>query len=253
MKIAILRVPSAATPRPGCGPRRRRAGIRSRCSTPCASRSTSPARSRTCSSALHYDAILPRIGNSVTYSAPPSRQFEQMDVYTPNTANGIANFREISCAPVRFSRATTSVCRRPPSCATAPTSSRRLSVSAALRSSSNPSGGHARHRGHPRALDQGGRSDHRDPAKQSRQNVLIQRFVIESKARYPGARRRGPAGRRHGRTLEVMSFAPMSTGVVRPRRLRLILPMRRRRCARRRSWGCESPGWTCSKARTAHW
>jgi len=40
----------------------------------------------------HYDAILPRIGNSITYfGTAVVRQFEQMDVYTPNTANGITN------------------------------------------------------------------------------------------------------------------------------------------------------------------
>ena len=39
-----------------------------------------------------YDAILPRIGASITYFGTALvRQFEQMDVYTPNTANGIAN------------------------------------------------------------------------------------------------------------------------------------------------------------------
>lgn len=42
-----------------------------------------------------YDAILPRIGNSITYfGTAVVRQFEQMDVYTPNTANGIANSRD---------------------------------------------------------------------------------------------------------------------------------------------------------------
>jgi len=42
-----------------------------------------------------YDAILPRIGNSVTYfGTAVVRQFEQMDVYTPNTANGISNSRD---------------------------------------------------------------------------------------------------------------------------------------------------------------
>lgn len=43
----------------------------------------------------HYDAILPRIGNSITYfGTAVVRQFEQMDVYTPNTSNGIANSRD---------------------------------------------------------------------------------------------------------------------------------------------------------------
>ncbi|TQK68391.1 SSU ribosomal protein S6P modification protein [Nocardioides sp. SLBN-35] len=42
-----------------------------------------------------YDAVLPRIGNSITYfGTAVVRQFEQMDVYTPNTANGIANSRD---------------------------------------------------------------------------------------------------------------------------------------------------------------
>ncbi len=43
----------------------------------------------------HYDAIIPRIGPSVTfYGMAVVRQFEQMDVYTPITANGIANSRD---------------------------------------------------------------------------------------------------------------------------------------------------------------
>jgi ribosomal protein S6--L-glutamate ligase len=42
-----------------------------------------------------YDAVLPRIGATVTYfGTAVVRQFEQMDVYTPNTANGIANARD---------------------------------------------------------------------------------------------------------------------------------------------------------------
>lgn len=42
-----------------------------------------------------YDAVLPRIGASITYfGMAVVRQFEQMDVYTPNTANGIANSRD---------------------------------------------------------------------------------------------------------------------------------------------------------------
>ena len=42
-----------------------------------------------------YDAIVPRIGSSITYfGTAVVRQFEQMDVYTPNTAHGIANARD---------------------------------------------------------------------------------------------------------------------------------------------------------------
>ena len=43
----------------------------------------------------HYDAVLPRIGNSITYfGTAVVRQFEQMDVYTPSTSWGIANSRD---------------------------------------------------------------------------------------------------------------------------------------------------------------
>ena len=43
----------------------------------------------------HYDAVLPRIGASITfYGLAVVRQFEQMDTYTPNTASGIANSRD---------------------------------------------------------------------------------------------------------------------------------------------------------------
>ena len=39
--------------------------------------------------------MLPRIGNSITYfGTAVVRQFEQMDVYTPNTGYGIANSRD---------------------------------------------------------------------------------------------------------------------------------------------------------------
>jgi ribosomal protein S6--L-glutamate ligase len=43
----------------------------------------------------HYDAVMPRIGNSITYyGTAVVRQFEQMDVYTPNTSGGITNSRD---------------------------------------------------------------------------------------------------------------------------------------------------------------
>lgn len=42
-----------------------------------------------------YDAILPRIGTSITYFGTALvRQFEQMGVYTPNTSDGISNSRD---------------------------------------------------------------------------------------------------------------------------------------------------------------
>jgi ribosomal protein S6--L-glutamate ligase len=43
----------------------------------------------------HYDAVIPRIGASITYfGTAVVRQFEQLDVYTPSSANGIANSRD---------------------------------------------------------------------------------------------------------------------------------------------------------------
>lgn len=42
-----------------------------------------------------YDAVLPRIGASITFfGLAVVRQMEQMDVYTPNTSSGIANSRD---------------------------------------------------------------------------------------------------------------------------------------------------------------
>ena len=42
-----------------------------------------------------YASILPRVGNSITYfGTAVVRQFEQMDVCTPNTAHGISNARD---------------------------------------------------------------------------------------------------------------------------------------------------------------
>ena len=42
-----------------------------------------------------YDAVLPRVAASITYyGTAVVRQFEQMDVYTPNTAAGISNSRD---------------------------------------------------------------------------------------------------------------------------------------------------------------
>ena len=42
-----------------------------------------------------YDAILPRIGASITYfGTAVVRQFQQMDIYSPNSADGILNSRD---------------------------------------------------------------------------------------------------------------------------------------------------------------
>jgi ribosomal protein S6--L-glutamate ligase len=43
----------------------------------------------------HYDGVIPRIGASITfYGTSVVRQFEQMDVFCANTATGIANARD---------------------------------------------------------------------------------------------------------------------------------------------------------------
>ena len=43
----------------------------------------------------HYDAVLPRIGTSITYfGTAVVRQFQQMDVFSANTADGILNSRD---------------------------------------------------------------------------------------------------------------------------------------------------------------
>jgi ribosomal protein S6--L-glutamate ligase len=43
----------------------------------------------------HYDGVIPRIGASITfYGTSVVRQFEQMDVFCANSANGIANSRD---------------------------------------------------------------------------------------------------------------------------------------------------------------
>ena len=43
----------------------------------------------------HYDAVLPRIGASITYfGTAVVRQFEQMDVFCANSSSGIANSRD---------------------------------------------------------------------------------------------------------------------------------------------------------------
>lgn len=42
-----------------------------------------------------YDAVLPRVGTSITYfGTAVVRQFQQMDVYSPNSADGILNSRD---------------------------------------------------------------------------------------------------------------------------------------------------------------
>ena len=43
----------------------------------------------------HYDAVLPRVGASITYfGTAVVRQFEQMDVFCANSSGGISNSRD---------------------------------------------------------------------------------------------------------------------------------------------------------------
>ena len=111
-----------------------------------------------------YDAILPRIGNSITYyGTAVVRQFEQMDVYTPNTANGITNSRDKLRATQILSRHNIGMPRdgvreQPRRRADGDRAGgRRAGRHQAAR-------GHAGHRRHPgaRGEDRGG--DHRDAA-----------------------------------------------------------------------------------------
>lgn len=52
-----------------------------------------------------YDAVLPRVGASITYfGTAVVRQFEQMDVYTPNSSSGIRNSRDKLAAHQILSR-----------------------------------------------------------------------------------------------------------------------------------------------------
>ena len=202
MKLAILsRAPQRLL---DPAPARRRARPRppgARCSTRCASRSTSRApepdlqyRGRPLSD---YDAILPRIGNSITYfGTAVVRQFEQMDVYTPNTANGITNSRDKLRATQILSRhnigmpATTFVRNRADVHARDRARRRRARRHQAAR-------GHAGHRRHPRA--RGRRSPRRSSRRctRTKQNVLIQSFISgEPGPRHPRPRRRRPGRRR---------------------------------------------------------
>jgi glutathione synthase/RimK-type ligase-like ATP-grasp enzyme len=80
-----------------------------------------------------YDAVIPRVGASITYfGSAVVRQFEQMDVFTPNTPRTASRTPATSCAPSRFCRDTTSAYPRPRSSATARTCSRPSTGSAAL-------------------------------------------------------------------------------------------------------------------------
>jgi hypothetical protein len=65
-----------------------------------------------------YDAVLPRIGASITYfGTAVVRQFEQMDVFCANSSNGITTLGT-SSARCRSSASISSASRRPRSSAT---------------------------------------------------------------------------------------------------------------------------------------
>lgn len=129
-----------------------------------------------------YDAVLPRIGNSITYfGTAVVRQFEQMDVYTPNTANGIANSRDklratqilarhhIGMPPTTFVRERADVRPAIQRVGGAPVVIKLLEGTQGI--------------GVILAPDQGVAEAIIETLQSTRQNVLIQSFVKESKGR----------------------------------------------------------------------
>lgn len=129
-----------------------------------------------------YDAVLPRIGNSITYfGTAVVRQFEQMDVYTPNTANGISNSRDklratqilarhhIGMPPTTFVRERADVRPAIQRVGGAPVVIKLLEGTQGI--------------GVILAPDQGVAEAIIETLQSTRQNVLIQSFVAESKGR----------------------------------------------------------------------
>ena len=199
-----------------------------------------------------YDAILPRIGNSITYfGTAVVRQFEQMDVYTPNTAYGISNSRDKLRATQILSRhgigmpATTFVRDRAD---VIPAIERVGGAPVVIKLLEGTQG-----IGVILAPDIKVAEAIIETLQSTRQNVLIQRFVKESKGRDIRAlvvgrpRRRGDAAGGAGRRV------PLQRAPRRHRRAGRSSTRRSRRppSAPRRSWASRSPASTCSRATTA--
>ncbi|WP_278257739.1 hypothetical protein [Nocardioides convexus] len=201
-----------------------------------------------------YDAVLPRIGNSITYfGTAVVRQFEQMDVYTPNTANGISNSRDKAARladplPAQHRHAGHHLRARPGRRDPRDRAGRRRT------GRDQAAGGNPGHRGDPGAGHQGRRGDHRDPAEHQAAGAHPALRQGVARSRHPGPRRRRPGGR---------GDAPGRTG----RRVPLQRPPRgQRRAGRawtrstsgspsapRRSWASRWPVSTCWRATRARW
>jgi ribosomal protein S6--L-glutamate ligase len=194
----------------------------------------------------HYDAVLPRIGASITYfGTAVVRQFEQMDVYTPNTANGIANARDKLRATQILSRhhigmpATTFVRDRAD---VIPAIERVGGAPVVIKLLEGTQG-----IGVILAPDIKVAEAIIETLQSTKQNVLIQQFVAESRGATSGRSWWATGSwRRCDAALRATSSGPTSTAAAdRGHHLpRLEAP----RCAAPRSWGCGWPASTCSRA-----
>lgn len=197
-----------------------------------------------------YDAVLPRIGNSITYyGTAVVRQFEQMDVYTPNTANGITNSRDKLRANQILSRhdigmpATTFVAGRNDvrgaieRVGGAPVVIKLLEGTQGIGVILAPEAKVA--------------ESIVETLHSTKQNVLIQRFIAESRGRdiRPSSSATGSWPPCAGPP-RATSSDRTCTAAAPSRRSRSRPSTRPWRCARRRSWASRSPASTCSRATT---
>ena len=197
-----------------------------------------------------YDAVLPRIGNSITYfGTAVVRQFEQMDVYTPNTRQRHRQLAATSCARRRSCRATTS----PMPATTFVQRPRRRDPGDRARrrraGRDQAARGHAGHRRDP-GPDVKVAEAIIETLQSTRQNVLIQRFVTESKGR--DIRALVVGDRVVAAMRRVAQGDEFRSNVHRGGSGRAGRARRRSSsgwpCAPRRSWACASPVSTCSRA-----
>ena len=200
-----------------------------------------------------YDAVLPRIGASITYfGTAVVRQFEQMDVYTPNTANGIANSRDklraaqilsrhdIGMPATSFVRDKADVLPAIDLVGGAPVVIKLLEGTQGI--------------GVILAPDKKVAEAIIETLQSTKQNVLIQQFIAESRGRdiralVVGDRVVGPCAAAPRAT----SSARTCIAAGRSSRSSCRPSTSRPRYAPRRSWGCGWPASTCSRATTGRW
>ena len=192
--------------------------------------------------------MLPRIGNSITYfGTAVVRQFEQMDVYTPNTSYGIANSRDKLRATQILSRhkipmpATTFVQDRAD---VIPAIERVGGAPVVIKLLEGTQG-----IGVILAPTLKVAEAIIETLQSTRQNVLIQRFVKESKGRDIRALVVGDrvvAAMR--RVARATSSAPTCTAAAASSRSSSTRSSSGWPSGRRRSWDCASPVSTCSRA-----